>query len=121
MASKVMADAPKLRMDDGPIRRPRDKVIKRFPGFERPQYGRDSLFLAQRLRQDYWRRHKERADLIVYKERLVDNQKRAEYTNEVRRIEGFLQSNLTHQARKDYLRPRQQQLLSKLGLSALPE
>ena len=96
---------------------------KKFPGFSRAPYayGRDALFLAQRLRKDYWRNHQERSDLLAYKENLVKNQRRAEYTNEVRRIEGFLQSNLTHQARKNYLRPRQQALLSQLGVSGLPD
>ena len=124
MASKVMADAPKLRMDDGPIRRPRDKVIKRFPGFERPLYGRDSLFLAQRLRQDYWRRHKERADLLVYRENIAQNQKRADYVNEVRRVEGFLQNNLTHAARVAHLTDARDVLkarLKELGVAGLPE
>ena len=47
--------------------------------------------------------------------------KRAEYINEVRRIEGFLQSNLTHASRKDYLRPRKEALMSQLGMSGLPD
>ena len=88
---------------------------------ERPVYGRDALFLAERLRQDFWRRHKERGELAVYKERIAQNQRRAEYINEVRRIEGFLQSNLTHASRKDYLRPRKEALMSKLGMSGLPD
>ena len=100
-------------------------VVKRFPGMgerpnARPVYGRDALFLAERLRQDYWRRHKERGELLVYKERLAKNQRRAERVNEVRRIEGFLQSDLTQQARLDYLRPRQAALMKDSGMTALP-
>ena len=98
-------------------------ALARFPGVgdQRPVYGRDALFLAQRLRKDYWRHHKQREDLRVYRERLQQNQKRANYINEVRRIEGFIQSNLTHPSRLDYLRPRQKELLSQLGMSGVPE
>ena len=83
--------------------------------------GRDDLFLAERLRKDYWRHHKERSELLVYKQRLVDGQRRSDYVNEVRRIEGFLQSHLTHASRLDYLRPRKLELLNRLGMSAVPE
>ena len=125
MASTVKADAPKLRMDDTPrARRPKlDEVIRRFPGYgDRPVYGRDSLFLAQRLRQDYWRRHKERADLLIYRENIAQNQKRADYVNEVRRVEGFLQNNLTEGARTEYLKGSRDDLkarLSQMGVAAL--
>ena len=95
--------------------------MKRSVPGERPVYGRDALFLAERLRKDFWRRHKERGELLVYKEAIAKNQRRAEHVNEVRRIEGFLQSNLTHQARKEYLAPRQKELLNKLGMSGVPE
>ena len=100
------------------------KVMKKFPGGERPLYGRDSLFLAQRLRQDYWRRHKERADLLVYKENIAQNQRRADYVNEVRRVEGFLQNDLTYEARRSYLKGARDTLkakLSELGVNGLPE
>ena len=101
------------------------KVIKHFPGVgERPLYGRDSLFLAQRLRQDYWRRHKERADLLVYKENIAQNQRRADYVNEVRRLEGFLQHNLTYESRRSYLEKASGNLKEKLkamGVAALPD
>ena len=82
--------------------------------------GRDALFLAERLRKDYWRTHKERQELLVYKERLAQAQKRAEYVNEVRRVEGFLQHNLTYGARRQYLEGRKTQMLKKLGVSAIP-
>ena len=82
--------------------------------------GRDALFLAERLRKDYWRTHKERKELLVYKERLAQAQKRAEYVNEVRRVEGFLQHNLTYGARRQYLEGRKTQMLKKLGVSAIP-
>ncbi len=91
----------------------------KIPGGQRPIYGRDALFLAQRLRKDDWRHHKERTDLIVYKENIANNQRRAEYVNEVRRNEGFLQSNLTHQAALNHLRPRQKDLMAKLGMAAV--
>ena len=79
--------------------------MKRFPGMgDRPVYGRDALFLAHRLRKDYWRLHRDRTDLKVYKDRLVENQRRAEFTNEVRRIEGFLQRNLAYKARSSWTR-----------------
>jgi hypothetical protein len=117
MSNKLKGDASKIRAESGPGR----IKTNRFPGIgERPVYGRDSLFLAQRLRQDYWKRHKERADLIIYKERLVANQRRAENVNEVRRVEGFLQSNLTYPARKDALAPRKTELLSQLGMGGVP-
>ena len=101
-------------------------VIKRFPGIgerprERPIYGSDALHLAQRLRQDYWRQHKARGELMLYKDMIAKNQRRAEGVNEVRRIQGFLESDLTHQARKDWLRPRKEGLMKALGLEALPE
>ena len=99
--------------------------MKRFPGFgERPLHGRDSLFLAQRLRQDYWRRHKERADLLIYRDNIAQNQKRADYVNEVRRVEGFLQNNLTQGARVAHLTDARDVLkarLKDLGVAALPE
>ena len=95
--------------------------MKRSGANERPLYGRDALFQAERLGKDFWRRHKDRSELLVYKERIADNQKRAEYVNEVRRIEGFLQHNLTYQARRDYLEPRKKELLMKLGTNAVPE
>ena len=107
-----------------PTKKP-DRVIRCFPGYgERPVYGRDSLFMAQRLRQDYWRRHKERADLLVYREHIAQNQRRADYTNEVRRVEGYLQNNLTHSARVAYLKGARDDLkkkLSDLGVTGLPE
>ena len=123
MANTVKADAPKLRFDDRPAAPHTSKFMKRFPGMgDRPVYGRDSLFLAHRLRKDYWRLHEERADLKVYKDRLVENQRRAEFTNEVRRIEGFLQHNLTYQSRLDYLRDvAKPKLLAQIGVSALPD
>ena len=101
-------------------------VIQRFPGIgerprERPLYGSDALHLAQRLRQDYWRQHKARGELVLYKDMIAKNQRRAEGVNEVRRIQGFLESDLTHQARKDWLKPRQEGLMKALGLEALPE
>ena len=87
----------------------------------RPVYGRDALFLAERLRKDFWRHHKERGELQAYKEHIAQGQKRADYTNEVRRIEGFLAHNLTHPARVAHMRPRQEELLKKLGMTALPD
>ena len=101
-------------------------VIKRFPGIgerprERPIYGSDALHLAQRLRQDYWRQHKARGELAVYKDMIAKNQKRAEAVNEVRRIEGFLQSNQTQPARHLYLSLKQKAMLKNLGLTAVPE
>ena len=87
-------------------------VIKRFPGIgerprERPVYGRDALFMAERLRKEFWANHKNREELRVYKERLVKNQKRAEGVNEVRRIQGFRESNLAYGPRLAYLEDRQ--------------
>ena len=84
-------------------------------------YGRDALFLAERLRKDFWRNHKQRQELLVYKKHLAQSQKRATYVNEVRRIEGFLQHNLTYGARRHYLEGRKTEMLKKLGVSALPE
>ena len=88
---------------------------------ERPVYGRDALFLAERLRKDFWRHHKERGELLAYKEHIAQGQKRADYINEVRRIEGFLQHNLTHGARLQHLTKGKEQLLKKLGMDALPD
>ena len=87
----------------------------------RPVYGRDALFLAERLRKDFWRNHKERGELLAYKEHIAQGQKRADYTNEVRRIEGFLANDLTYAARLDHMRPRKEELLKKLGMTALPD
>ena len=101
-------------------------TLKRFPGVGEgvpsvPIYGRDALFLADRLRKDFWRRHKEREELKVYKDRIAQNQKRAEHINEVRRIEGFLQHNLTEGQRKAEMGRRQEALMRTLGMTALPE
>ena len=116
MANKIKGDASKIRESE-----PGRIKTNRFPGIgERPVYGRDSLFLAQRLRQDYWKRHKERSDLIIYKDRLVANQRRAEYVNEVRRVEGFIQSDLTQGARILTLTPRKTELLNQLGMTGVP-
>ena len=100
-------------------------VIKRFPGIgerprERPLYGSDALHLAQRLRQDYWRQHKARGELALYKDMIAKNQRRAEGTSEVRRIEGFLQTDQTYGARL-WLQARQRRIMKELGLEALPE
>ena len=88
---------------------------------DRPLYGRDALFQAERLRKDFWRHHQERGELLAYKEHIAQGQKRAEYTNEVRRIEGFLQHDQTYGARRDYLKGNREQLLKKLGMDALPD
>ena len=98
----------------------RPKVIRMRGG-----YGRDALFEAHRLRQDYWRNHKQREELLLYKQRIADNQRRAEHTNEVRRLDGFLQHNLTYNARnvwlKDVHNARKTELLKKMGVAALPD
>ena len=100
-------------------------ILKRFPGIgerprERPVYGSDALHLAQRLRKDYWRQHKERGELALYKDMIAKNQRRAEGVNEVRRIEGFIQSDLTHPARIAYLENRLERKLRELGLTGVP-
>ena len=101
-------------------------VIKRFPGIgerprERPIYGSDALHLAQRLRQDYWRQHKARGELQIYKDMIAKNQKRAEGVNEVRRIAGFLERNQARASRLLYLGERQKEMLKSLGLEGVPE
>ena len=103
-------------------------VLNRLSGFkERPReklYGRDALFLAERLRRDFWKRHKDREELLIYKDRLVSNQKRAEYTKEVRRLEGFLQHDLVHASRIDYMKGSRDNLKAKLkdlAVTGLPE
>ena len=87
---------------------------------ERPVYGSDALHLAQRLRKDYWRQHKERGELALYKDMIAKNQRRAEGVNEVRRIEGFLQRDLTQPARIAYLENRLERKLWELGLTGVP-
>ena len=88
---------------------------------DRTVYGRDALFQAERLRKDFWRHHKERGELLAYKEHIAQGQKRAEYINEVRRIEGFLQHDQTYGARLQHLTKGKEQLLKKLGMDALPD
>ena len=99
-------------------------ILKRFPGVgerprERPVYGSDALHLAQRLRKDYWRQHKERGELALYKYMLSKNQLRAVCVSEVRRIEGFLQTDLAYGARI-WLTLRKERIMKELGLTALP-
>ena len=86
---------------------------------QKPLYGRDALFMGERLRQDYWKRHKDQAELLLYKEKLAQGQRRAEYVSEVRRIDGHLQKDLTQQFRTDFLAPRKKDFMMKLGLSGL--
>ena len=88
---------------------------------QKPLYGRDALFMGERLRQDYWKRHKDQAELLLYKEKLAQGQRRAEYTSEVRRIDGHLQKNLTQQFRTDFLAPRKRDFMMKLGLSGVDD
>ena len=100
-------------------------ILNRFPGIgerprERPVYGSDALHLAQRLRKDYWRQHKERGELALYKDMIAKNQRRAESVSEVRRIEGFLQTDLAYGART-WLTMRKERIMRELGLTALPE
>ena len=86
---------------------------------QKPLYGRDALFMGERLRQDYWKRHKDQTELLLYKEKLAQGQRRAEYVSEVRRIDGHLQKDLTQQFRTDFLAPRKKDFMMKLGLSGL--
>ena len=100
--------------------------MKRFPGVDeptpvRPVYGRDALFLAQRLRRDYWHNHKERAELLLYKNRIAQNQRRADSMNELRRVEGFIQSNLAPGPRMAHLERSKAALLKSLGMSAFSD
>ena len=100
-------------------------ILKRFPGVderprELPVYGSDAIHLAQRRRQDYWRQHKARGELALYKDMLAKNQRRAEGVSEVRRIAGFLQTDQTYGARL-WLQARQRRIMKELGLEALPE
>ena len=101
-------------------------IRKRFPGIgerprERPIYGSDALHLAQRLRQDYWRQHKARGELVLYKDMIAKNQRRAEGVNEVRRIAGFLERNQARASRLLYLGEKQKEMLKSLGLEGVPE
>ena len=101
-------------------------VIKRFPGIgerptERPLYRSAALHLAQRLRQDYWRQHKARGELVLYTDMIAKNQRRAEGVNEVRRIAGFLERNQARASRLLYLGERQKAMLKSLGLEGVPE
>ena len=88
---------------------------------QKPLYGRDALFMGERLRQDYWKRHKDQTELLLYKEKRAQGQRRAEYTSEVRRIDGHLQKNLTQQFRTDFLAPRKKDFMMKLGLSGVED
>ena len=88
---------------------------------QKPLYGRDALFMGERLRQDYWKRHKDQTELLLYKEKLAQGLRRAEYVNEVKRIDGHLQKNLTLEFRRDFLAPRKKEFMAKLGLSGLEE
>ena len=67
------------------------------------------------------KQHKQREELRVYRDRIQQNQKRANYVNEVRRIEGFLQSNQARASRLLYLGLKQKDMLKSLGLEGVPE
>ena len=61
----------------------------------------------------FGRTHKDQTELLLYKEKLAQGQKRAEYVN------GFLQHNLAYGARRAYLSGRKEDFLRRLGSAGL--
>ena len=84
-------------------------------------FGRDEHFVGERIRKEYLRNYKERQDLISMRQKLAVGQMQADISNELHRVEGYLQGNI-QVVREDMLKERQSALrkeLAKLGVEKL--
>ena len=84
-------------------------------------YGRDELFVSERIRKEHLRNYKERQDLIAMRQKLALGQMQADISNELHRVEGFLLPNI-RVVRKGLLEERQSAVrkeLAKLGVEKL--
>ena len=84
-------------------------------------FGRDEHFVNERIRKEHLRKHKERQDLTVLRQRLAVGQMQADVANELHRVNGYLQP-MTLVVREDLLRERQSSLrkeLAKLGVEKI--
>ena len=77
--------------------------------------GRDALFRKERLRRDYFRRLKDRSELLHLKEQMAIAQRQADAKNELERLEGAL-AHHTHTLRLAHLSRARTQLRAELGL-----
>ena len=84
-------------------------------------FGRDELFVSERIRKEHLRNYKERQDLISMRQKLAIGQMQAEVSNELHRVEGYLLPNI-RVVRQELLQERQSALrkeLAKLGVEKL--
>ena len=98
-----------------PLHRIKSKVQTRHG------YGRDELFVSERIRKEHLRNYKERQDLIAMRQKLALGQMQADISNELHRVEGYLAPNI-RVVRKEMLEERQAALrkeLAKLGVEKL--
>ena len=77
--------------------------------------GRDALFRRERLRKDYFRRLKDRSELLHMKEQMAIAQRQADAKNELERVEGAL-AHHTHHLRLAHLSRARTKLRAELGL-----
>ena len=84
-------------------------------------FGRDEHFVSERIRKEHLRNYKERQDLISMRQKLAVGQMQADISNELHRVDGYLQGNI-RVVRHDMLEERQAALrkeLAKLGVEKL--
>ena len=87
----------------------------------RHAYGRDEHFVSERIRKEHLRNYKERQELIALRQKLAVGQMRADISNKLQRVEGYLLPNI-RVVRKGLLEERQGALrkeLAKLGVEKL--
>jgi len=77
--------------------------------------GRDALFRRERLRKDYFRRLKDRSELLHMKEQTAIAQRQSETKNELERVEGAL-AHHSHHFRLAHLSRARTKLRAELGL-----
>ena len=86
-------------------------------------FGRDEHFISERLRNEHMhqKNRQARQDLIAMRRKLALGQMQADVTNELHRVDGYLQTQ-TRVVREDLLKERQSALrkeLAKLGVEKL--
>ena len=86
------------------IRRPIKSNVRTEFGF-----GRDALFHAERLRQDYWKNYKDRSELRAWRNNLQRVRELSEVANQEHRINGLLK-HMTEHSRHGYLVSEQNKL-----------
>ena len=86
-------------------------------------FGRDEHFISERLRNEHMhqKNRQARQDLIAMRQKLAIGQMQADVTNELHRVDGYLQTQ-TRVVRHDLLSERQSALrkeLARLGVEKL--